>query len=143
VVWPGTVEQKEQVEVWIQKVKETYPGQTIFVAGHGIGGKLAWLVLSQDGEKKMAGAGCGFLTEDLEADVIGGAPKAGFLVYQSLYDDQTPASASIRADRGQAFVGAPLKVVLKADIFGRFSQAWMEWIHSVDEHFSEELKKAD
>lgn len=134
VVWPGPVATREQVDMWIQKLKKMYPDQPVYVAGHGKGGKMAWITVSLDQEIK--GAGCGFLTEEFGQSLAGESPKTAFLVYQSLYDDQVSANASIRAQRGDAFVSVPLVVVLKPEVFSRFSKAWLEWIRAMNGHFS-------
>jgi hypothetical protein len=133
VVWPGSLEKRDQAEQVFAHIRERYPDEPLHVAGHGQGGKLA---LDLAAQKNLAGAGCSFLTGSSENTQSITQLVRPFLVYHFLYDDQVSANAALHAEKNKPAANDLLKIMVQPEIPGRLSPAWLDWIQAMHEHFS-------
>ena len=121
-------------------LQQRAPGEKLFLAGRGEGGRVAWLTASQlSSQIVIAGAGFDFLTTDLDPKHGGETVKQPFLIFHCLYDDRCSANPAICASRRAAFESLPLTVILNPNEAGYFSEDSIDWVKTVDRYFSRQL----
>lgn len=135
VIWPGKSLDETTLLVVVNTLSYQQPQNKIFLAGHGAGARAIWLLNTHPHTPKFKSAGWGFFTSDLQ-DTPPPTQQTPFLVYQSLYDDRISANPALLAKDKKLFVGWPLTFILDPTPPSRSGPDWLNWINSIDRHFS-------